>query len=89
MNATLELDAHSRLATSSGDVSPGIDVAKGITEDWWIGGGLEAVLAMNPDEGYRRGYGSLSLWITYLFGWLPDESDSISLLCLGSHQRRH
>jgi len=84
VNASLELDAHSRLATRGGDVSPALDLAKGLTEDWWIGGSIGAVLAMNPDEGYRRGYGSVSLWVTYLSGWLPDESDSISLSISGA-----
>jgi len=84
VNATLELDAHSRLATSGGDVTPGLDLAKGLTEDWWVGGSVGAVLALSPDDGYRRGYVSASLWMTYLCGWLPDQSDSISLSVWGA-----
>jgi hypothetical protein len=77
-NATLDFDVHSQLSTHGGDFTPSLDVAKGLTEDWWIGGSLAAVLATAPDEGNRRGYPSLSLWVTYLCGWLPNESDSLS-----------
>lgn len=79
VNATLDLDAHSILASQGADITPEINAAWGITEDWWIGGNLGAVLATDPDEGNRRGYGSLTLWLTWLCGWLPDESDSLSL----------
>jgi hypothetical protein len=79
LNTTLELDAHSQLASQGGDITPEINVAKGLTADWWIGGAFAGVLATDPDEGYRRGYASLTLWVTYLSAWLPNESDSIGL----------
>lgn len=78
-NATLDIDAHSMLAMHGGDLTPEINVAKGLTEDWWIGGNVGAVLATDPDEGDRRGYGYLTLWVTWLCGLLPNESDSLSL----------
>lgn len=78
LNATLDLDVHSQLATHGGDITPMLGVAKGLTEDWWIGGNIGAVLSTAPDAGDHRGYASLNLWVTYLCGWLPNESDSIS-----------
>jgi len=79
INATLQLDAHSYLAMQGGDITPEINIAKGITKDWWIGGAVNGVFATDPDPGDRAGYGSLTLWLRWLCGWLPDESDSIAL----------
>lgn len=79
VNATLDLDFHSQLATHGGDITPELNAAWGVTEDWWVGGNLNAVLATAPDEGNRRGYASMTLWVTWLCGWLPNESDSLSL----------
>ena len=79
VNGTLQLDAHSVLSTHGGDITPEINIAKGITEDFWIGGNVGGVFATAPDEGNRRGYGYVTLWTTYLCGWLPNESDSINL----------
>ena len=78
INATLDLDAHSMLATHGGDLTPELSLAKGITEDWWIGGNVGAVFATDPDEGDHQGYAYTTLWITWLCGWLPNESDSVS-----------
>lgn len=89
LNATLDLDVHSQLAIHGGDITPSLDVAKGLTDDWWTGGSLAAVLATDPDEGNRRGYASLVLWTTYLCGWLPNESDSISLNIWAATNEEH
>ncbi len=79
VNATFDVDVHSQQASQGGELTPEINVAKGLTADWWIGGSLGAVLATAPNAGNRQGYGSLALWVTYLSGWLPNETDSISL----------
>jgi hypothetical protein len=79
VNAMLEVDPHSLLATRGWDLTPSVGVAWGLTEDWWIGGELGAVLATRPDDGNRTGYASLSLWITWLCGFTPSGTDSLSL----------
>lgn len=79
INAKLELDAHSYLATQGGDITPEINIAKGITADWWIGGAISGVFATDPDLGERAGYGSLTLWLRWLCALLPNESDSVAL----------
>lgn len=79
INAKLELDAHSYLAMQGGDISPEINFAKGLTPDWWIGGAVSGVFATDPDPGKRAGYGSMTLWLRWLCGLLPNETDSIAL----------
>lgn len=79
INATLQFDAHSYLATQGGDITPEINLAKGITADWWIGGAVNGVFATDPDIGERGGYGALTLWTRWLCGLLPNQSDSIAL----------
>lgn len=79
LNATLDLDLHSTLASGGADLTPEIGVAKGLTEDWWIGGNLGAVLATSPDEGNRTGYASATLWIVWLCELLPDDGLTLSL----------
>ena len=79
INTKLEFDAHSYLASQGGDITPEINIAKGITPDWWVGGAIAGVFATDPDRGNRDGYGSLTLWLRWLCGWLPNESDSLAL----------
>lgn len=79
VNGTLDVDAHSMLATHGGDITAELNLAKGLTEDFWIGGNLGAVLSTDRDAGDRHGYPYLTLWSTWLCGWLPNESDSLSL----------
>lgn len=79
INASVEIDAHSYPASTGWDVTPELSLAKGLTEDWWIGGSLAGTFATSPDEGNRIGYGSLTLWVTWLCGFMPDEEDSLSL----------
>jgi hypothetical protein len=67
------------LAEHGWDLNPKLGVAWGITEDWWIGGEIGAVLATSPDDGNRMGYASGTLWITWLCGFTPEETDSLSL----------
>ena len=79
INVSLDVDGPSLLAERGLDLTPEINLAKGLTKDWWVGGALSAVLSTAPDEGNRAGYGSLTLWVTWLCKWLPNESDSIGL----------
>jgi len=79
VNAMLEADPHSLLAGRGWDLSPSLGVAWGITKKWWVGGELGGALALNPDEGKRNGYPSLSLWVTWLCDLTPQGGDSLSL----------
>lgn len=79
VNATLDVDVPSLQASRGVDITPEINFAKGITEDWWIGGSISAVLATSPDEGNRQGYASATLWLYWATQWLPNESDSLTL----------
>ena len=78
VNATLDVDVHSQLASQGADISPELNVAKGLTSALWIGGNIGGTLATAPNPGNHRGYGSVTLWVTYLSGWLPNETDSVS-----------
>ena len=49
INTKLEFDAHSYLASQGGDVMPEINIAKGITADWWVGGAIAGVFATDPN----------------------------------------
>ena len=84
INAKLEFDAHSYLAMQGGDISPEINLAKGLTPDWWIGGAVSGAFATDPDPGERAGYGSITLWLRWLCCLLPNESDSIALSVWGA-----
>ncbi len=79
LNATLDIDAHSMLATQGGDLTPELNIAWGITEEWWIGGNVGGVISTDPDEGDKHGYPYATCWVTWLCGLLPNESDSLSL----------
>ena len=79
INASVEIDAHSYLASTGWDISPEVAFVKGLNDDWWVGATISGSFATSPDEGYLAGYGSLSLWATWLCGWMPDEEDSLSL----------
>ncbi len=79
INASLEIDAHSYLASTGWDLSPEISFVKGLTDEWWVGANVGGSFATSPDEGYLAGFGSLTLWATWLTGWMPDEEDSLSL----------
>ena len=79
INTSVEIDAHSYLASTGWDLTPELAVVKGITPKWWVGCTVAGVFATRPDEGNRAGYGSLTLWTTWLCAFLPNESDSISL----------
>lgn len=79
VNLTLTVEGPSVLSEKGIDLTPELNTAYGITEDWWIGGALGGVLATAPEEGNRVGYAYTTLWVTWLTGWLPDGSDSLSL----------
>ena len=79
VNATLDVDVPSVLASRGVDFTPEINFAKGITEDWWVGGSVSAVLSSSPDPGNRQGYASATLWLYWACGWLPNGSDSLTL----------
>lgn len=79
INATLDVDIPSLLASRGVDLTPEINIAKGLTEDWWIGGSLNAVFSTAPDEGNRTGYGSCNLWLYWASGWLPNATDTFTL----------
>ncbi len=79
VNAVLEVEARSLLASGGGDLAPSLGVAWGVTESLWLGGELGAVLATAPDDGNRMGYAQLSLWATWLCDLTPQGGDAISL----------
>ena len=78
-NAKLEIDPHSQLASRGWDLAPSMDVAYGLTEDWWIGCDVGAVLSTRPDEGDHAGFLSQTLWIYWLCGFTAEETDALSL----------
>lgn len=78
-NAKLDLDPHSLLASRGWDITPSLDVAYGLTEDWWIGYDVGVVLATRPDEGDHAGFLSQTFWIYWLCGFTPDGTDNLSL----------
>lgn len=89
VNATVEIDLHSLLADRGWDLSPSLDFAWGITEDWWLGGDVGAVFATHPDPGNTAGYPSITLWLNWQCGLTPAETDSmaISLWAAGNEVR--
>lgn len=79
LNAMLEAEPHSLLASRGWDLSPALGVVWGVTPEWWIGAEAGAVLATGPDDGNRMGYPSLAVWTTWLCGFTPSGGDAISL----------
>jgi hypothetical protein len=79
LNATINIDFHSVLASQGGDLTPEINAAWGINDEWWLGGNLGGVFATDPDEGYRRGYGYATAWLYWNSCWTPNEEDAWTL----------
>jgi hypothetical protein len=77
INAAVEFGVPSLLADRGIDITPEINIAKGITKDWWIGGELAGVFSTSRNEGNRHGYGSLTGWAMWFCRWLPNESDAL------------
>jgi hypothetical protein len=50
---------------------------------------VAGVFATRPDEGNRIGYGSLTVWTTWLCALLPNESDSLSLGIWAATNEQH
>jgi hypothetical protein len=79
INAMLEAEPHSLLASRGWDLTPSLGVAWGVTKEWWIGGEAGAALATSPDEDNRIGYPYLALWVTWLCDFTPQGGDSLSV----------
>ena len=78
VNATFSVEGPSVLSEKGIDLSPELNTAFGITDDWWIGGALGGVFATAAEDGNRVGYGYITLWVAWLTAWLPNESDSLA-----------
>jgi FAD/FMN-containing dehydrogenase len=78
VNATFSVEGPSVLSEKGIDLSPELNTAYGLSDDWWIGAALGGVFASSAEEGNRVGYGYITLWVVWLTAWLPNESDSLA-----------
>ena len=79
INAVLEASGPSLLADRGIDITPEINIAKGLTKDWWVGGEISGVFSTARNEGNRWGYGSLTTWVMWFSRWLPNDSDALQV----------